>query len=187
MEVLPPSLSCFSHIPPFLATCTVFDRIFGIRQGALEMCYILVPSMYPPGLVENESYKLTFTLTRCIVIDSYIYLVIFEPMPHWTSPCLLLPLLLSFLCQAGYVNGNPSGSRLENRSKKPSWRSGVFIGDDSSDEPRVTDFLVLIHSTGNTDYMRDDHPPTPKPSRQPDSLSWEPTRPQYEAYFLGTY
>ena len=81
-------------------------------------------SMYPPGLVENESYKLTFTLTRCVVIDSYIYLVIFEPMPHWTSPCLLLPLLLSFLCQAGYVNGNPSGSRLGNRSKKPSWRSG---------------------------------------------------------------
>ena len=29
-----------------------------------------------------------------------------------------------FLCQAGYVNGNPSGSRSEIRSKRPLWRSG---------------------------------------------------------------
>ena len=28
-----------------------------------------------------------------------------------------------------------------------------------------------------------DHPPTPRPSRQPDSLPWEPTRPQDKAYF----
>ena len=103
MEVLQPSLSCFSHIPPFLASCKVFDHIFGIRLGALELCYILVLSMYPPGLVENESYELTFTLTRCVVIVSYIYLVTFKLMLHWTSPCLLLPLLLSFLCQSGYV------------------------------------------------------------------------------------
>ena len=45
----------FSHIPPFLASCTIFDHLFGIRLGA---CYILVLSMYPPGLVENESYEL---------------------------------------------------------------------------------------------------------------------------------
>ena len=47
----------------------------------------------------------------------------------------------------------------------------------------VTDFPVLLHSTGLTDYIRDDHPPTPRPSRQPNSLPWEPTRPQDKAYF----
>ena len=44
----------FTHASP-----TVFDQKFGIRLEALEMCYILVPSVYPPGLVENESYELT--------------------------------------------------------------------------------------------------------------------------------
>ena len=48
----------FSHVPPFLAFCIVFDHIFGVRLGVLEMCCILVLSMYPPGLVENESYEL---------------------------------------------------------------------------------------------------------------------------------
>ena len=52
MKVLHPSLNCFSHFPPLLASCT------GIRLGSLEMCYILVISMYPPELVENESYEL---------------------------------------------------------------------------------------------------------------------------------
>ena len=93
-----------------------------------------------------------------------------------TSPRLLLPLLLNFLCQAGYVNGNPSGSLLENRSKNAYLEEWIFTGDDSSDEQRVTNFPVLLHSTGNTDYIRDDDPRTPRPSRQPDSLPWEPTR-----------
>ena len=76
-----------------------------IRDSPARARNVLHPGAFnvPPGLVENESYKLTFTLTRCVVIVSYIYLVIFEPMPYWTSPCLLLPLLLSFLCQSGYV------------------------------------------------------------------------------------
>ena len=43
----------------FLASRTVFDHIFGIRLEALEICYILVLSVYPAGLVENESYELT--------------------------------------------------------------------------------------------------------------------------------
>ena len=68
--------------------------------------------------------------------------------------------------------------------KKAFLEECVFIGDDSSDEQRVSDFLVLIHSTGNTDYTRDVHPPTPRPARQPDSLPWESTRPQDKAYFL---
>ena len=59
MKVLHPSLICFSHFLPFLASRTVFDHIFGIRLEALEMCYNLVLSVYPPALVENESYELT--------------------------------------------------------------------------------------------------------------------------------
>ena len=39
----------FCTLPPFHASCVVSDRIFGRRLGALDLCYILVPSMYPPG------------------------------------------------------------------------------------------------------------------------------------------
>ena len=39
----PSSFPCLSH---------------SFRLGALEIGYILVLSMYPPGLVENESYEL---------------------------------------------------------------------------------------------------------------------------------
>ena len=86
-----------------------------------------------------------------------------------------------FLCQAGYVNGNPSGSRSCESFKKAFLEEWIFVGGDSSDEQNVVDFPVL-HSTDHTDCIRDDHPPTPRPSRQPDSLPWEPTRPQDKAY-----
>ena len=58
----------------------------------------------------------------------------------------------------------------------------IFVAVCSSDVQNVTDFPVL-HSIDLTDYIRDDHPPTPRPSRQPDSLPWEPARPQDKAYF----
>ena len=58
----------FSHILPFLASRTVLDHIFGIRLEALEMCYILVLSVYPPGLVEKRIIRTYFTLTRWFVI-----------------------------------------------------------------------------------------------------------------------
>ena len=62
----------------------------------------------------------------------------------------------------------------------------VFFADgDSSDVQNGTVFPVL-HITDHTDCIRDDHPPTPRPSRQPDSLPCETTRPQDKAYFLGT-
>ena len=50
-----------------------------------------------------------------------------------------------------------------------------------SDKQNVMDFLVL-HNTDHTDCIRDGHPPTPRPSGQPDSLPLEPTRPQDKAY-----
>ena len=67
--------------------------------------------------------------------------------------------------------------------KKAFLKEWIYISDDSSDEQRVTNFHGLLHSTGNTDYIRDDDPPTPRPSRQPDSLPWEPTRPEDKDYF----
>ena len=48
-------------------------------------------------------------------------------------------------------------------------------------EQNVMDVPVL-HSTDHTSWIRDGHPPTPRPSRQPGSLPWEPTRPQDKAY-----
>ena len=83
---------------------------------------------------------------------------------------------------AKLVNGNPSGSQSGNRSKKAFLEEWVFVGGDASDEQNVMDFPVL-HSTDHTDCIRDDHPPTPRPLKQPDSLLWEPTRPQDKAYF----
>ena len=67
--------------------------------------------------------------------------------------------------------------------KKAFLEEWVFVGGDSSDEQHVTEFPVL-HSTDHTDYLRDDHPPAPRPSRQPDSLPWEPTRPRCPSIFM---
>ena len=67
--------------------------------------------------------------------------------------------------------------------KKAYLEEWIFTGDDSSDEQGFTNFPLIIQSTGNTDYICDDDPPTPRPSRQPDFLPWEPTRPQDKAYF----
>ena len=69
----------------------------------------------PTNFLNTDSLVCVFSRT-CVVT--------FKQMHHLTSPCLLLSLLLSFLCQAGYVNGNPSGPQLGDRSKKPTWRSG---------------------------------------------------------------
>ena len=55
---------------------------------------------------------------------SCTYVFAFKPI-HWlTIPLLVLHLLLRIPCQVGFVNGNPSGSRSETRSKKPVWKSG---------------------------------------------------------------
>ena len=59
--------------------------------------------------------------------------------------------------------------------KKAFLEEWIFVGDDSSDEQGFTNFPVLLHSNGNTDYTRDDDPPTPRPARQPG--------PQDKAYF----
>ena len=150
--------------------------------GRSEASCILVLSMYPPGLVESES-------TNFLNTDSFncdFFFVHLRGYSQANAPlaslCLLLSFLLSFLCQAGYVNGKPFWIPVGESFKKNFLEELIFIGDDSSDEQRVTDFPVLLHSTGNTDYLRDDHPPTPDTSRQPDSLPWVSTRPQDKAY-----
>ena len=91
------------------------------------------------------------------------------PMPSWVS------------------QWKPFWTRVGETNKKAFLEEWIFVGDDSADEQNVTDFpvfihLFILHSTGHTDYIGDDHPPTPRPSRQPDSLPWEPTRPQDKAY-----
>ena len=47
--------------------------------------------------------------------------------------------------------------------KKAFFEKWIFVDGDSSDVQNVTDFPVL-HSTDHTDSIRDDHPPTPRPS-----------------------
>ena len=67
--------------------------------------------------------------------------------------------------------------------KKAHLEEWIFTGDDSSDEQGFTNFPMIIQSTSNTDHIRDDAPPAPRPARQPDSLRWEPSRPQDKAHF----
>ena len=86
-------------------------------------------------------------------------------------------LVAEFLCQPGYVSGNPSGSRSEIRSKRPSWRSGSSSAVTLLTGQNVVDFPVL-HSTDDSDCI----PETPRISKQIDSLPGEPTRPQDKAY-----
>ena len=102
--------------------------------------------------------------------------VTFKPIHHLTSILLSLLLWLNFLRQVGSVNGNPSGSLLENRSKKAYLEEWIYTGDDSSDEQGFANFSALVQSTGNKGYIRDDAPPPPRPARQPDedkAYFWE--------------
>ena len=61
--------------------------------------------------------------------------------------------------------------------KKAFVEDWVFVSGDSSDGQTVMDFPVL-HSTDHSDCI----PETPRISKQFDSLPWEPTRPQDQAY-----
>ena len=97
----------------------------------------------------------------------------FKPIHRLTIPLLVLPLLLNILCQVGFVNGNPSGSRSEIRSKKAFVEEWVFISGKPSDGQNIMDVPVL-HSTDHSDCL----PETPRISKQSDSLPWEPTKPQ---------
>ena len=81
--------------------------------------------------------------------------------------------MIEFLCQARYVNGNPSWIPVGDSFKKAFLEEWVFVGGESSDGQNAMDFLVL-HSIDHTDCI----PETPRPSRQFNSLPWEPTRPQ---------
>ena len=105
--------SCFPR--KFLHT--VLDHEIGIRLEALEMCYILVRWVYHPELVRNESYELAqhWVVGLCFFRARTWLILLEKSFHHPTSPLLLLPLLLKFLCQAGYVIGNSAGSLLENR------------------------------------------------------------------------
>ena len=124
LEVLHPSLNCFCHFPPFLTSCTHFrPKIRDTLERARNV--ILLGALSVPSRMGGERIiRASLTLIRVVVFVSCTYVVTFKPLPHLASPWLLLSLLLKFLCQAGYVNGNPSGSRLGSRSKRPSWRSG---------------------------------------------------------------
>ena len=57
LKVVQSSSNCCLTFPPFLDSCAVVDHIFGIRLGALEMCYFLVRWVYLSTSEENESFK----------------------------------------------------------------------------------------------------------------------------------
>ena len=169
-----------------LSSCPCLSHSFRpcIRDTPGRSRNVLHPGAFSvPSRIGRERIIRTFlTLTRWFVIFSCTYVVTFKPITHLTSPRLLLPLLLNFLC--GWVcQWTPFWIPVGESFKKNNLEEWIFTGDDSSDEQGVTNFSVFLHNTGNTDYIRDDDPATPRPSRQPDTVSWEPMRPQDKAYF----
>ena len=127
---------CFSlfFIP---CVCTVPDHLFGIRLGALEMCCVLVRwGCLPPLWITNPT-NLPNTDSLCCVCFLHPWVFFFPICSLWLVAVVFL--LSEFPCQAGYVNGNPSGSRSEIRSKRLSWRSG-----SSSEVTLLTDRTLWI-------------------------------------------
>ena len=112
------------------------------RLGALSV---------PSTIVDNDSTKF---LKHCFVVLCLFRArtcLLLKPIDRWIIPLLVLPLLLRVLCQVGYVNGNPSGSRSEIRSKKLfveelALTSGQPSGQNTIDVP-------VLHSTDHSDYI----------------------------------
>ena len=169
----------FTH-SSFPASCTVFDHKFGIRLGALEMPYIL---KVPSRIGCERIIRTSLTLTRWVVIFFVHLGGYFQANPPFDQSLFVAVIVVEFPMPSFLCQWKPFWIPVGESLKKACLEEWIFTGDDSSDEQRGTDFPVLLHSTGNTDYIRDDHPPTPRPSRHPDSLPWEPTRPQDKAYF----
>ena len=86
------------------------------------------------------------------------------PVLFWCCLCCC------FLCQVGFVIGNPSGSWLEIHSRKPLWKSGY----EHTDEQAPIDDSVLQ----STDYS-DCIPGTTRISKQCDPVPCEPTIPPF--------
>ena len=123
LNFLQPREIVFEFSPSlFSGVCTVLDHFFWVRLGALKKCCVLMRwECLPPlwitirrAFFNTESFcRVWFTQLRA----SHLAIA---------SSCEA-PICLcgdSFPCQVGFVNGNPSGSRLEIRSRKPLWKSG---------------------------------------------------------------
>ena len=99
----------------------------------------------------------------------------FQANPPFDQSSFVAAFVVEFPMPGWVCQWKPFWIPVGESFKKAFLEEWIFTGDDSSDEQGVTNFPVLLHSTGNTDYIRDDDPPTPRPSRQPDSLPWEPS------------
>ena len=119
-----------SFIP---CVCTVLDTL-GRARNVLRLGALSVPSRIGGERLLRTFLNIAPLACRCVIF-----------------------LLSEFFCQAGYVNGNPSGSRSEIRSKKSFVEDWVFVSVDSSDGQTVMDFPVL-HSTDHSDCI----PETPQ-------------------------
>ena len=113
---------------------------------------------------------------------SCTYVVTFKPMAPFGKSLVVAVFVVEVPMPSWVCQWKPFWIPVGESFKKAFLEEWVFVGD-SSDEQKVTDFPVLLHSTCHTDYIRDGHPPTPRPSRHPVSLPWEPTRPQDKTYF----
>ena len=127
--------------------------------------------------MENDSTNfLTVSLCR-VCLCAYVF--DFKPIHHWIVPLLVLLLLQRTRCQAGFVNGNPSGSQSKIRSEAfvEEW---VFKSDEPSDGQNTVE-VPMHHNTDHSEYI----PVTPRASKQFTSLPWEPAKPQDKACFFG--
>ena len=70
----------------------------------------------------------TLLNTDSLVCDCFVRVCdYFQANPPFDQSSFVAAFVVEFpKCQVGYVNGNPSGSLLGNRSKKPTWRNGFL-------------------------------------------------------------
>ena len=141
------SSNCFSLFHPFLESA-LFLTIYSGCAWARSKC--------------DTSWCVECTLqdwwrtnpTNLLNTDSLCRVCFMHFRVYFLSHCSLWLvvdyfLLIEFLCQAGYVNGNPSGSWSENRSKRPSWRSG-----SSTAVTLLTDRTLWISLTQTIETVR---------------------------------
>ena len=139
-----PSRNISSSVDEILRSCNyvkfVLQRsrpfILGTLRRAQNVLRLVALGV-SPTIVDNDSTNFLKTVSLCRVCFMHLWVFFFAIAPFGLS--LSYFLLCEFLCQAGYFNGNPSGSRSENRPKRPSWRSG-----SSSAVTLLTDITLWI-------------------------------------------
>ena len=125
MKVLQAIVKFLFSLPPFLDSA-LFSTIYSEYAWACSKC----DTSWCVGCTLQDWWRMnpanilnTDSLCRVCFMHLRDYFLAIAPS-GLSLTCLFV---VGFLCQAGYVNGNPSGSQWVNRSKRNSSRSGFSL------------------------------------------------------------